>query len=230
MAVVAAVGIVTLGVGVGAEFTIVVLRGGDAEGEGIEVDLGRKVDLVMRRPDAGGELDDEITGAGAVGFFHRGDGSGNDAELAAVLAGVEEGDGDVCGIDEVNSGAVGDVDPEKGAGSVGHEAIDSGKVVRAELRDGGDGVGVDLLGSPSLLVSEAEVADGLGVKRGEAGEGFGLGDGDIDTGNAGDEGVADESVKRGEGRKGIEDGGEHGVGSKPHFVEGGNCISWRECF
>jgi len=83
----------------------------------------RKIDLVMRRTNAGTELHDQIVRLRCKLLDHLGDCIRNDAELCPLAAGMHQTDSRRFWIDNVNSATVGDVNAKRDSRLICDEAV-----------------------------------------------------------------------------------------------------------
>ena len=89
--------------------------------------LRREIDLVMGRPNAGTELDDEIGRRRTKTLVHEFDRSRSDFELGAFLSRMHESDCRRFWIDDVNRAAVRNVNAEANAALICNDTIAAGK-------------------------------------------------------------------------------------------------------
>jgi len=122
---------------------------------GVELDGDFGADFVTAAADRGTDGGEEIDGLGAEMHLHLADGFDGDAGEGAAPSGVNGGHSAVFGVDEENGDAVGGLDAEEEAGTVGGRGV-------AFAGFGGDGVdemdyvGVDLLEGDELEIVGAE--------------------------------------------------------------------------
>ncbi len=86
-------------------------------------DLGREIDFVMRRPNTRAYLRDEIARWHAESCFKQRDRARDDAEFGAFATGMNEADGAPFAVDEINGGAIGDVNAERQIALVSNQTI-----------------------------------------------------------------------------------------------------------
>ena len=122
-------------------------------GEELGGDFG--ADFVAAAADRGADGGEEVDGLGFELHLHLADGFDDDAGEGTAPAGVDGGDGTLFGVDEENGDAVGGLDGEEEAGTVGGQGValaGSGGRAFEEM----DYVGVDLLEGDELEVGGAE--------------------------------------------------------------------------
>ena len=86
-----------------------------------------EVDFVLRRPNAGAELDDHVLGMRAETINHFLDRIRGDAELGAFATGMHKADRRRFWIDDVNRATVCDVNAERDTQLIGDDAVAAGE-------------------------------------------------------------------------------------------------------
>jgi len=109
-------------------------------------DLRGKIDFVMRGPDAGAELRDQVGRIRAKARFHLIDGQTRNRQFRSFFAGVYQSDRRCAPIDDVNGAAIGHIDSEENTMLICDEPITTGKrfVAGKWLIDDGNVVPVHL--------------------------------------------------------------------------------------
>ena len=82
--------------------------------------VGSKINLVMRRANAGAELHNQIGRVRSESFSHLLNRFGNDRQLSALFSRVHQTDGERFRIDNVNRAAIGHVNAERDPTLVGN--------------------------------------------------------------------------------------------------------------
>src|SRR5262249_26769166 len=117
-------------------------------------DFGGKIDLVVRRANAGAELHDHVRRAGGEAFSHLPDRRCDNAKLGAFAPGVHKPNGRYFWIDDVNSATVSDVNTQSDAAFIGDNTIAPGEFAainsagdsgRYSAINGSDFISMDLL-------------------------------------------------------------------------------------
>ena len=93
--------------------------------------IRRKIDFVMRRPDAGAELYDQSRRIGTEAINHLSDTVRDDAKLGALATGMRETNRRRCRIDNVNSAAISDINAESDIALLRDDAVATGKFATA---------------------------------------------------------------------------------------------------
>jgi len=123
------------------------MHGGDAQITALPPDLGGEIDFVMRRPDAGTELDDQLGRARTKLCFHQTDGFRHDAEFRSFFSGMDQADRLPNGIDQINRAAIGDVNTQANAGLVCDQAVTAVNafIIRDWFIENADAIPMNLL-------------------------------------------------------------------------------------
>jgi hypothetical protein len=109
--------------------------------------LSREIDFIMRGPNAGAELNNEIGSARTEMLSHRLDSFRNDAKLGPLLPGMREADRTAHGIDKINGAAIAHVNPKANAALICDEAVaifEAPVLLNCRI-DNRDAISVDLL-------------------------------------------------------------------------------------
>jgi hypothetical protein len=193
-----AVGVVATQITGGARAGVVDLP--NAERATLPDDFGGKIDFIMRRPNAGAQLDDYVRGIGAEVFNHLSDCVCNNAELSAFPSRMHKANRRRFWIHDVNCATVGDVDPEGDAAPIRDKPIARGEfaardgrrsaasAVGAERRpyliDYSDVVSVNLFGGEQRPIAKAGCLSNFAMRRIESLQHFGFIVRDVDAGNS----------------------------------------------
>ena len=165
-----AIGIVAREIAGGADAGIV--DGSNTQVAALPDNLRGEIDLVMRRANAGTELNHQIGRARAEPFRHDSDRVRNNSQLRAFLAGMDQTNCTVNRIDEKNGAAIGNVNPKTDP-SLGcdHSITAIETLVAAERRiDDADLFTVNLLRGDKRLLSETMFAANFPMHTVEARE------------------------------------------------------------
>ena len=110
-------------------------------------DFRREIDFIVRGPNAGPKLHDEVRSAGPEMLPHCLDGIRDDGQLRAFFSGMDKADRFSSGIGKVNSAAISDVNSEANARSIRDQAVTAFKTggVAGLVVDKPDPVPVHLL-------------------------------------------------------------------------------------
>lgn len=147
---------------------------GSAGGVTLANNLRGKVDLVMRWPDAGTELEDEIVRLHPEPLLHHFDRRGDDSEFRPFLSRVNEANCSLFLVRQVNRTAIGYVNAKASVRLIRHQPVAAGKTKIARRRgiDHGDLVAVDLLRGEKRPGLQAHRCAGIGMGRIEQAESF----------------------------------------------------------
>jgi hypothetical protein len=99
----------------------------NAERAALLDDLGRKIDFIVGRANAGTELYDHVRGIGAEAFNHLPDRVCDDGKLGAFASGMHEANRRRFRIYDVNCATIGDVNAERDPALICDDAVTSGK-------------------------------------------------------------------------------------------------------
>ena len=198
--------------------------------------LGGEVNFVKWRPDAGGDLGDNVgwssSGGGAEGF----DGRGGDSEFGALFPGMHERDPAGLAVGKKNRGAVGNINSEADARNSCQKPVGVRDGEMGTCRNFCHMIAMNLLRSGEGHAIETGLLASLELGRSEPPKRIFTPDANIQLGNPQGEGRADPSY-RVQGREGFGDhievrhsGGKqlelgNGRESSWAIVEGGKCIA-----
>jgi hypothetical protein len=113
----AAVGVKPPGVGSGAELRVEAM--GHSGVFGLMQNGGGEVDFVVRRADAGTEIEAQSLWRDLPFSLHGFDGGGNDAQGGSFFSRVEQSNGGAAAVKKINRRTVGDKKAQQKVGSVG---------------------------------------------------------------------------------------------------------------
>lgn len=91
--------------------------------EGLGSDEGGEVDLVSGRPNAGTELNHEVTGIGPKLILHQGNGLSGDAAFTSLFPGMQNAERSGHGICQVNSATVCHINTDHDPWNLSDESI-----------------------------------------------------------------------------------------------------------
>src|SRR6266566_2367606 len=131
----------------------------NAERAALTDNLGGEIDFVVRRPNAGTELHDQVRWIGPEAFNHLSDRVCDDAKLGAFASGMHKADRGRFWVYDVNGATVSDVNAERHTALIGDNAIAAGEFAThsaaATAIDHGDVVSVDLFGGEQRPIAKA---------------------------------------------------------------------------
>ena len=130
-------------------------------------DLRGEIHLVVRRTDAGSNLDHKICGIGAELFAHRCDCFRHNSKFGALLSGVHEADCLDFPVCKINGCAVGDVDRKAQPGAIRDKTVGAGDVGRIQAIDSGQKVAMNLFGNGEWEAGESQRICRFAVDRPE---------------------------------------------------------------
>jgi hypothetical protein len=138
----------------------------DSGPEGLGSDEGSEVDLVRGRPNAGTELNHEVSGIGPKLILHQGNGLSGDATFTPLFPGMQNAERSVHGICQVNSATVCHIDSKNDSRNLSDESICFGSGENAEITHfihDGDSDSMDLLSFLHVSIGEAQMSRVLAV-------------------------------------------------------------------
>jgi hypothetical protein len=121
----------------------------------VELDGDFGADFVTAAADRGADGGEQVGGFGFEVHLHLADGFDGEASEGAAPSGVDGGYGAVFGVDEEYGDAVGGLDAEEEAGTIGGRGVSFAWLVGGGFEEMDD-VGVDLLEGDELEIVGAE--------------------------------------------------------------------------
>jgi len=146
------VGVVAVEMRGGADATIVIMP--DATRVGLSLDFCGEVDFVVRRADAGTELDNEIFRIGVKCVAQARDGCGDDVAFGAATSRVGQGNDLARRIVKVDRAAIGDADDERHPRNGRGHGVDVRNANAERGVDDLDAIAVRLLGMDGVQHGE----------------------------------------------------------------------------
>jgi hypothetical protein len=113
-------------------------------------DFSGEIDFVVRRPDTGTQLGDEIFGITSKFLRHTKNRPPNDIERGPSLPGMYESDSSPPRIDQKNSTAVGNIDTQKDVAIASDDRVDPRTFGRRSGRHHSHFVAMNLFSQPGL--------------------------------------------------------------------------------
>ena len=165
----------------------------NAESTALPHNLRSEIDLIVRRPNAGAELDNQIGSARTKVLRHRFNGIRDDTKLRPLLPRMHQANRIAHRIDQINRAAIGDVDAKANAALICDEAIATFKTfVPGDAGiDNSNSISVNLLCGSKRHGGEPMPAEDLPMNAIQPRERFRLVVGHLDPGHAQGETMSD---------------------------------------